>query len=266
MEWALPQLWPLLLVGGFVVGFLVGLTGVGAGSLTTPFLISIIGVNPLTAVGTDLLFACITKASSAFHHHRLGNVDYKILGWLAAGSLPGAGGVFLALSLSGIDSKSLAADVRFILAIILVISAVAIATYPFIARRLALNETVGTTHTEHRPLLTLVLGILIGVTVALTSVGAGAIGVVMLTAIYPALAMRRLVGTDVVHAIPLTLAAGLGHLSLGHVDVALLATLLAGSVPGIALGTRLTGILPDYVLRMALSAILCLAAYTLSVK
>lgn len=267
MEWALPHLVPLLVAGGFVVGLLVGLTGVGAGSLTTPFLIAIIGVNPVLAVGTDLLFACITKAGSALHHHKLGNVDWPILGWLAAGSLPGAAAVFIAISLTGLDAHALAHAIKAVLAVALVASAVAIAGYPLVAR-LRHPETVAE-EGQARPArrrLTLMLGLAIGSAVALTSVGAGAIGVVALTVLYPALAMRRLVGTDVVHAIPLTLAAGLGHLSFGQVDLWLLATLLAGSVPGILAGTRLTGVLPDSVLRLALAVILCVAAYTLRLK
>lgn len=266
MEWALPHVLPLLVAGGFIVGFLVGLTGVGAGSLTTPFLISVIGVNPVVAVGTDLLFACITKTSSAWHHHQLNNVDYRILGWLAAGSLPGAALLFFGLWLTGLDATTLAATIRLALATSLIVSALAIAAYPYIASRYSAGKRGEAMSTLARPELTFALGVLIGIAVALTSVGAGAIGVVALTALYPALAMRRLVGTDVVHAIPLTLIAGLGHLSFGHVDLQLLATLLAGSVPGIALGTRLTGILPDRALRLLLAAILVLAAYALWTK
>ncbi len=274
MEWALPQFWPLVVAGGFVVGLLVGLTGVGAGSLTTPFLISIIGINPIVAVGTDLLFACITKASSAWHHHRLSNVNYRILGWLAAGSLPAAAAVFIWLSWSGLDTAILAFYIRRILAAALIVSALAIAAFPLLVRGSAAPTAAPTddgltpagdtfAHTQPRPLPTVALGLLIGATVALTSVGAGAIGVVVLTALYPALAVRRLVGTDIVHAIPLTLMAGLGHFSLGHVDMALLATLLAGSVPGIAIGSRLTGAMPDWALRVTLACVLFLAAYTL---
>ena len=266
MEWALPHLWPLVISGGFVVGFLVGLTGVGAGSLTTPFLITVIGVNPVVAVGTDLLFACITKASSAWRHHRLRNVDTSILGWLAVGSLPAAGGVFALLSYSGTATAALAGNIRLILAAALLLSALAITMYPLLATKLALADGVGVIETKPRVGLTIALGAVIGALVALTSVGAGAIGVVALTVIYPALAIRRLVGTDIVHAIPLTLVAGLGHLSLGHLDVPLLATLLLGSVPGIALGARLTGTLPDQTLRVILSAVLCLAAFTLVYK
>lgn len=263
MEWVLPQLWPLVIAGGFVVGLLVGMTGVGAGSLTTPFLISVIGVSPLTAVGTDLLFACITKSTSAVQHHRLGNVNYNILRWLAAGSLPAACLVFVWLSVSSVDATTLAILIRRIMAAALIVSAVSIAAYPLVVHTHPKAANDNNDDANGRPLQTLVLGIVLGATVALTSIGAGAIGVVVLAAVYPALAMRRLVGTDIVHAIPLTLLAGLAHLSLGHVNVALLITLLAGSVPGIALGSRLTGTMPDWALRIVLAAVLLLAAWLL---
>lgn len=263
MEWVLPQFWPLVIAGGFVVGLLVGLTGVGAGSLTTPFLISVIGINPVMAVGTDLLFACITKSTSAWRHHRLGNVNYRILGWLAAGSLPAAGAVFVWLSWSGIDPKTMAMLIRKIIAATLIVSAIAIAAYPLLVRKHPVAANDNPDDAVARPWPTVLLGLVLGSTVALTSIGAGAIGVVVLTALYPALRVRRLVGTDIVHAIPLTLVAGLGHLSLGHVNIALLATLLAGSVPGIAIGSRLTGSMPDWALRLVLAAVLCLAAWTL---
>jgi uncharacterized protein len=269
MDWLSPQTWLMLVGGGFTVGLLVGMTGVGAGSLMTPFLISAVGVNPLVAVGTDLLFAGITKASAAVRHHRLGNVDTQILGWLAAGSLPGAAAVFVWLSVAGLDQAVLAGHIKRLLAIILVVSATAIAVYPLAVhwlREPAVSPALPPSPSPplvHRPLATLLLGAILGITVALTSVGAGAIGVVVLTALYPALMLRRLVGTDIVHAIPLTLLAGLGHLSLGHIDWMLLGALLAGSLPGIAVGSRLTGSLPDWALRATLAAVLCLAAYTL---
>lgn len=267
MEFALPHAWPLIVAGGFVVGLLVGLTGVGAGSLTTPFLITAIGVNPVIAVGTDLLFACITKASAAWRHHRLGNVNVSIVLWLAAGSLPAAAAVFFWLAHSGIDTSAMGRHIRTMLAVVLVVSAIAIAAYPLaVAPRKAAAETANDAHAAARPLLTWLLGVLLGTAVALTSVGAGAIGVVALTVLYPALPVRRLVGTDIVHAIPLTLVTGLGHLSLGNVDGMLLVTLLAGSVPGIAIGSRLTGVLPDWGLRAALASMLCLAAFAVSMK
>ena len=158
-------------------------------------------------------------------------------------------------------------NVRTLLAVALVISALAIAAFPLAtARRNGLPDPGDEPPIKARPILTVLLGAVLGTAVALTSVGAGAIGVVALTVLYPVLPIRRLVGTDIVHAIPLTLVAGLAHLSLGNVDVMLLATLLVGSVPGIAIGSRLTGSLPDWALRGALASMLCLAAVAVASK
>ncbi len=257
--------WVLIVGGGFVIGFLIGITGVGAGSLTTPLLITGVGVPPHIAVGTDLLFAAITKASAAWRHQNLGNVDWPILGWLAAGSLPGAAAMLAWLFYAEPDTQVLAYYIKKGLAITLVVSAIAIALHPILRGRL---EAVGlaTNHQPPRPLPTVLFGIILGSFVALTSVGAGAIGVAVLTGLYPFLLARRVVGTDIVHAVPLTLLAGMGHAGMGHIDLTLLAGLLAGSVPGILIGSRITGRLPDWMLRIALSIILLYAAYLLVTK
>jgi len=254
--------WPLIIGGGFCVGFLVGLTGVGAGSLMTPFLISGIGVPPVLAVGTDLLFASVTKASAAWRHHSLGNVDWPIVRWMAAGSLPGALAMLAWIYLAAPDTQLLALLIRKILAGALVVSAVAVATYPLM-KRYALRSADAGAQPAARPVPTLLLGLVLGVLVALTSVGAGAIGVVALTALYHSLSARRLVGTDIVHAIPLTFLAGMSHFSMGNVDMPILGVLLIGSVPGIALGSRITGYVPDWLLRIALAIMLMWAAYSL---
>jgi uncharacterized membrane protein YfcA len=177
--------WPLIIGGGFCVGFLVGLTGVGAGSLMTPFLISGIGVPPVLAVGTDLLFASITKASAAWRHHALGNVDWPIVRWLAAGSLPGALVMLTWIYFGAPDTQLLATLIRKILAGALVVSAVAVASYPLL-KRYAMRSADTSVAPEVRRVPTLILGLVLGVLVALTSVGAGAIGVVALTALYQA--------------------------------------------------------------------------------
>jgi uncharacterized membrane protein YfcA len=254
--------WPLIIGGGFCVGFLVGLTGVGAGSLMTPFLISGIGVPPVLAVGTDLLFASVTKASAAWRHHSLGNVDWPIVRWMAAGSLPGALAMLAWIYLAAPDTQLLALLIRKILAGALVVSAIAVATYPLI-KRYAMRSADAGDQPAARPVPTLLLGLVLGVLVALTSVGAGAIGVVALTALYHTLSARRLVGTDIVHAIPLTFLAGMSHFSMGNVDMPILGVLLIGSVPGIALGSRITGYVPDWLLRIALAIVLMWAAYSL---
>jgi uncharacterized protein len=262
MEFLHSDAWPIIVIGGFAVGFLVGLTGVGAGSLMTPFLISGIGISPVMAVGTDLLFASITKASAAWRHHSLGNVNWPIVRWLATGSLPGAAVVLGWIYLAEPDIHVLAAIIRQVLAFALVVSALCVAAYPLI-KRYAMTAHDPSGLVVARPGPTVLLGLVLGVLVALTSVGAGAIGVVALTALYHALAARRLVGTDIVHAIPLTFLAGVSHFGMGNVDLEILGFLLIGSVPGIALGSRITGLVPDWVLRVALALVLFWAAYSL---
>ncbi|MEZ5899571.1 MAG: sulfite exporter TauE/SafE family protein [Hyphomicrobium sp.] len=265
LDTSLIELWPIVIAGGFVVGFLVGMTGVGAGSLMTPFLISQVGLSPSLAVGTDLLFAGLTKATAAARHHSLNNVDWPIVRWLALGSVPGAIAMLLLLGYLKPDVEAISRFIKGSLAVTLVFSSLAIALYPLLARgKLQINGDHA--ETPVRPLPTFLLGLTIGAMVTLTSVGAGAIGVVVLSALYPRLITRRLVGTDIVHAIPLTLISGAGHASMGNVNLLLLAMLLAGSIPGIALGARLTGRLPDWMLRTALAIVLMIAAYQLYQK
>lgn len=261
-EFDLQTLWPMIIAGGFVVGFLVGLTGVGAGSLMTPFLITKIGVSPTLAVGTDLLFASITKASAVWPHHAFGNVNWRVVGWLAVGSIPGSIAMLLLLKYLDPDTASMSIFIKEALVAALVISSIAILLYPIITRRVR-RQAVEALDVPVRRIPTLLLGLTLGSLVTLTSVGAGAIGVVILTLLYPMLKTRRLIGTDIVHAVPLTLISGLGHMSIGNTSFVLLGLLLAGSLPGIAIGSRLTGKLPDWVLRLFLSIILCFAAYQL---
>lgn len=265
MDFAAAEYWLLLAIGGGLIGFLVGLTGVGAGSLTTPMLISGFGLPPALAVGTDLLFACITKSSGAWRHQRLGNVNWTILLALACGSLPAAAAVFGWLIYTKPDTVMLATLIRRGLGIALLVSATAIVAYPFIAgeRQATLAHDAPP---PRRTIATICLGILLGSVVALTSIGAGAIGVVALVALYPALSTRRLIGTDILHAIPLTLLAGIGHLGMGNVDFKVLGALLVGSLPGIAIGSRVSGAIPDKLLRGALACTLVFAAYLILSK
>ena len=247
--------------GGGAVGFLVGLTGVGAGSLLTPMLISGFGVSPAVAVGTDLLFASITKATAAVRHHKMGNVNWPILCWLAAGSLSASMATLAWLYIAAPDTTRLADIIRGLLAALLVASAIIIPLCPWVLRNRRLGASAEAVPV--RTTATLGFGLLLGVLVTLTSVGAGAIGVAVLSALYPALVARRIVGTDIVHAIPLAFVSGIGHLGLGNVDWVILTALLCGSIPGIALGSRLTGLLPEWLLRLVLSVVLLYAAYLL---
>jgi len=255
----------LMAVAGFMIGLAVGSTGVGAGALTTPMLVSGFGVPPPVAVGTDLMFAAITKSTAAWRHHRLGNVDWPVLGWMAAGSVSASLVVLAWLYLMTPDTARLAVMIRQTLAVALIASAIAIPCCPWLMR------TAGQAASRNdvrclRPLPTLALGLLLGALVTVTSVGAGAIGVAALNLLYPTLLARYIVGTDVVHAIPLTLISGLGHLGLGHVDGGVLVALLVGSIPGIAVGSRMTNRLPDWLLRLCLAVVLASAAATLIVR
>jgi uncharacterized protein len=252
--------WLAISGGGFVVGLLIGITGVGAGSLTTPMLISGFGVPPLVAVGTDLFFAAITKASAAWYHHRLANVDWRVLRTLATGSVPGAIIIIAILSFVDIETYNITQIIRPALAIALVGSAIAISLRPLIAGR---SADFSPSSSARRTIVTILFGVLLGALVAITSVGAGAIGIAALMILYPTLAARRLVGTDVVHAVPLTLAAGFGHLSIGNIDIGILAALLIGSLPGVAIGSRMTGLLPDSYIRIVLTIVLTGAALVL---
>lgn len=245
-------------IAGFAVGAIVGLTGVGGGSLMTPILVLSFGVPAVTAVGTDLLFAGITKSAGALSHGLKRNVDWKIAALLAAGSLPGAGLALAALALFPASSRAAAAIVSTSLGIMLLLTA---ASLVLRARLLAwaqssrwrLETPAG------RAAATAATGAFIGAAVTLSSVGAGAVGVAALLFLYPALASVRIVGTDIAHAIPLTLIAGAGHAYLGHVNVPMLASLVAGSIPGILAGSWLATRTPERVVRHSLALMLVVA-------
>ncbi len=245
-------------IAGFVVGVIVGLTGVGGGSLMTPLLVLGFGISPVTAVGTDLLNAGFTKIGGAATHALKGHVDWRVAGLLASGSVPGAILGLIALSLLPKAGPATQVVVSTSLGVMLVLTALAIA---FRAQQLAWAKS----HTgqgwlaTHQVGATVVMGFLIGLAVTLSSVGAGAIGVTALVLLFPLLATTRIVGTDIAHAVPITLLAGLGHAFFGNVNWWLLASLLVGSLPGIFLGSQLTARIPEKVLRVSLVAVLLFA-------
>lgn len=244
-------------VAGFAVGTVVGLTGVGGGSLMTPLLVLGFGVAPVTAVGTDLLYAGLTKTGGAAAHGLNGNVDWRVAGKLAAGSVPGAVLTLGMLAFWPTAAKASGAIVSVALGVMLVLTALALAfRTPLAAWARAQGERGFLA--SHRTLATVGTGLLIGIAVTISSVGAGAVGVTALALLYPALATVRIVGTDIAHAIPIALVAGFGHALLGNVDWILLATLLTGSIPGIILGTHLATRLPERFVRTGLVAILLL--------
>jgi len=249
---------PLYVAVGLLVGALVGLTGVGGGSMTTPILVLLFGQSPAVAVGTDLLFSATTKlvATASFGFSR--RVDWPIVGRLLLGSIPGAAAVVLSLWLTRRTPSAADAITTRSLAIILAVAAVALLLQTPL-QHMGLKVTArGLEHVERNKLvLTAVAGLVLGVAVTLTSVGAGALGVVMLLVLYPLrLTADRLVATDIAHALPITLMAGLGHALLGHVNFNVLAALLLGSIPGVLIASRITLRLPERITRTLIALML----------
>ena len=249
----------IAILAGFAVGAIVGMTGVGGGSLMTPLLIGVFKLNPAVAIGTDLWFAALTKTGGAVAHARHGHVDWRITRLLLAGSLPAALATIALMHATGI-TKGWAAALTFSLGIALLLTAVVVA---FKKTWLAVGLKLERWLPESRKApLTVASGAVLGVLVTLSSIGAGALGATLILLLYPRLAAHRLVGTDIAHAVPLTLVAGIGHATLGHVDWALLAALLVGSLPGIWLGAQLTRRMPERIVR----GLLCASLVTAGVK
>ena len=247
----------LYTLSGFVVGAIVGLTGVGGGSLMTPLLVLVFGVHPATAVGTDLLYAAITKAGGTSVHARKGHVDWRITGLLACGSIPAALLTIWALSYLPKQSETVTQVISFSLGIALLLTAAAI-VFRQKLQRYALSHAEDSAHTRFQAPITLAVGVLLGILVTVSSVGAGALGVAVLFFLYPKLPAIRIVGSDLAHAVPLTLVAGLGHWAIGSVDWSLLASLLLGSLPGIWLGSHASARVPERFLRPLLASMLVL--------
>lgn len=251
---------------GFFVGLVVGLTGVGGGSLMTPLLIFFFGVKPHLAVGTDLLFAAFTKLGGTLRLARARLIDWRIVLQLSAGSLPAALLTLGVLQQLGPAHAATQGLITGTLGIALLLTAAA-TLYKAVRGKvlpatLARGQEARAATPRHWS-LPLLLGALVGTLVTLTSVGAGAIGVSVLLLIYPLLPLPRIVAADIAYAVPLTLVAGLGHASLGSVDWPLLIKLLAGSLPGIWLGSHLMHRINERVVRSALSVLLAWAGIKL---
>lgn len=244
------------IIAGLIVGFIVGLTGVGGGSLMTPILLHF-GITPTAAVGTDLLYAAITKAGGVHVHHKKRNIDWRLTGWLALGSVPAALITLGALRYGGFDTSSVDAFIKVTLGYALVLTALAIVFKQKLLDYSHRNDVWLTRMNPRQQVIaTVATGLLLGAVVTVTSIGAGALGTVALFLLYPLLPTVRLVGTEIAHAVPLTLVAGLGHAGLGNVDWHLLVNLLIGSLPGIYLGSHLANRVADHYLRPALAAML----------
>lgn len=270
------------IVSGLLVGVLVGLTGVGGGSLMTPLLVFLFGFKPATAVGTDLLFAALTKTSGVWvHHTKHSSVDWQIVRWLSLGSLPFAVGTLFVLNHFASIGKETTGIISTTLGIALLLTAFSILVRSILIRRSQKNavNVVAIADVEEETEIeleqdekideiqrgrfnrgqipaTVLTGAVLGILVTLTSVGAGALGTVVLLFLYPKMLTVKVVGTDLAHAIPLTAVAGFGHWMLGNVDFALLSSLLIGSLPGIWIGSTLSAKLPERFLRPILAVLL----------
>lgn len=250
----------VLALGGLIVGFVVGLTGVGGGALMTPMLVLIFGVQPLAAVSSDVVASVVMKPIGGGVHLRKGTVNLKLVGWLMAGSLPCAFlGVWLLKTLA--VGEALQPAIKTGLGFALLLASAGILLRPILARR---RQTQTSVHeTKIKVLRTVAIGAFGGLVVGMTSVGSGSLMIVLLLLLYPHLKLSDLVGTDLVQAVPLVASAAVGHLWLGDFQLALTGSILLGAVPGVFMGAKLSSRAPDAVLRPALIVVLTASALKL---
>ena len=254
----LSEISPIYAASGFCVGLLVGLTGVGGGALMTPILILLFGVAPGSAVGTDLLYACVTKTGGVLVHGLNHTVEWRLVRRLSLGSLPAS--VLTLLVLYFLNIHSAASNTLFILALGV---ALLLTAFALVFRRrftAFYMSRIGELSERRLFQLTVLTGVILGVLVSISSVGAGALGATALILLYPNLPASKITGSDIAHAVPLTLVAGLGHLMLGTIDWVLLISLLLGSLPGIVIGSALVLKIPERVLRLTLATVLAVVA------
>ncbi len=248
-------------ISGCLIGVLVGLTGVGGGSLMTPLLILVFGMRPLNAIGVDLLFAAITKAFGTAAHGSASTVEWRVVWLMLAGSMPMTAVTLGVLALQGPPTAALNQAAAVALGAALILTAVSVAFRPQIGA--IAQRRFGDWAGRNAAVMTIVLGVLLGILVPVTSVGAAALGMPLLLLIYPNISSVRLVGADIAHAVPLTLVAGMGHLLVSPIDPVLLLALIAGSIPGVVLGSLASGRVPDWLLRGVMAIALTLAGWKL---
>jgi uncharacterized protein len=249
-------------VAGLIVGGLVGMTGVGGGSLMTPILVVLFGIAPATAVGTDLLFAAATKTVGSVVHGVHRTIQWRVVGRLAAGSMPASMLTLVVLSLLHMSTGGARYLITAVLSAALLLTALVLIGRNKIAvlyaHRLASLDDPGTAK------LTVLVGAVLGILVTLSSIGAGAIGVTVLVLLYPQTPSARIVGSDIAHAVPLTLVAGLGHGAMGSLDTHILLSLLLGSLPGVVIGSSISARVSDTALRYVLATILVIVGTKLA--
>jgi uncharacterized protein len=249
---------PLYTLSGFLVGLLVGMTGVGGGSLMTPLLILLFGIHPATAVGTDLLYAAVTKTGGSLVHGLCRSIDWQVVKRLATGSIPASGATLLLLTQFDLDGQAVRSLVTIVLCAALLLTA-----FVLVFRRsvVAFYRTrVPELDPQRTVVSTIAVGAILGVLVSISSVGAGAVGATGLIMLYPRMSMQKIVGSDIAHAVPLTLLAGLGHWMMGSVDWHIVGSLLVGSLPGIFVGSYFSIRIPEQALRVALATTLFVVA------
>lgn len=249
---------PLYVASGFGVGLLVGMTGVGGGSLMTPLLILLFGIHPSTAVGTDLLYAAATKAGGSVVHGLSRSIHWRAVIRLACGSIPASILTMVAIWQLDLNATSQRSLVNLVLCFALLLTATSLIFRKSILDRY--RRRMERVDERTIAIATIATGALLGVLVSISSVGAGAVGVTALLLLYPRLPMASIVGSDIAHAVPLTLVAGAGHWALGAVDWQLMGVLLMGSLPGILIGSYSAVRVPQTFLRLALATILLVVA------
>jgi uncharacterized protein len=249
---------PIYSLSGFFVGLLVGMTGVGGGALMTPLLILLFGVHPATAVGSDLLYAAATKTGGSLVHGLARSIDWRVVRRLATGSIPATVVTVAILSHFNLNGEAARSLITLVLSLALFLTATLLVFGDSMVR--LYRARVSEVESERTVINTVVVGAMLGLLVSISSVGAGAIGVVALVLLYPQLPMARIVGSDIAHAVPLTLIAGVGHWMMGSVDWHIIVSLLAGSLPGIFIGSYSAVRVPERALRVVLAATLFVVA------
>jgi uncharacterized membrane protein YfcA len=246
---------PYIVLGSAIVGLLVGMTGAGGGALMTPMLILLFGITPSTAISSDLVAAFVMRPIGALVHLRVGTVNLRLVRWMVVGSVPAAFLGSYLLHLMG-NAKSAQTNIERALGIALLVGAAAIVLRFFLDRRSG-QRRAGLVHEViPRPLLTVAIGVIGGLTVGLTSVGSGSLMIVLLLFVYPAIGANQLVGTDLTQAVPLTLAAALGALAFGHVEFGVTGSLILGSVPAVLIGSLLSASVPDRYIRPVIAFVI----------
>jgi uncharacterized membrane protein YfcA len=249
---------PLYSLSGFGVGLLVGMTGIGGGSLMTPLLILLFGIHPATAVGSDLLYAAATKTVGSLVHGFARSIEWPVVRRLATGSVPATIITLTALSFLNLESQASRSLITIVLCGALMMTAGVLIFRSTIVQ--FYRSSVPALDARYTATATVIVGAILGVLVSLSSVGAGAVGIITLILLYPHLPLPRIIGSDIAHAVPLTLIAGIGHWAIGTVNWHIIVSLLAGSLPGVIVGSYVAVRIPEKALRLVLAATLIVVA------